>query len=167
MTRRAAALAVLISGPLLTAGSTARTAPAGRSVSPRNDYVLACGGCHGLGGVSNPSLVPRLNGLVGYYLNLPEGRAYLARVPNVAFSSMNDDRLAAVLNYLVFEIGGRSAPAGSKPYSAAEVGKLRKRPLTEVPLLDYRQRLVETLIREYRAPAALRTYGEEFYGADQ
>ncbi len=80
---------------------------AGEFSAPQRDYILACAGCHGIQGVSNPDLVPSLQGLVGYFLELPEGRAYLSRLPNVAFSTLSDERLAAVLNYMVFEIGRR------------------------------------------------------------
>jgi hypothetical protein len=92
---------------------------------------------------------------------LPKGRAYLSRLPNVAFSTLSDEQLAAVLNYMVFEIGAGSAPPGARPYVATEVGQWRKRPLTEVTLSAYRRQLVETLIRRYRAPAALRGYGAD------
>jgi hypothetical protein len=133
--------------------------PAGEFSVPQRDYILACAGCHGIQGFSNPNLVPSLQGLVGYFLELPEGRAYLPRLPNVAFSTLSDERLAAVLNYMVFQIGGASAPAGTRPYVAAEVGELRKQPLTEVTLSAYRRQLVETLIRRYQAPVTLRGYG--------
>jgi mono/diheme cytochrome c family protein len=129
--------------------------------APQRDYILACGGCHGLQGVSNSNLVPSLQGLVGYFLHLPEGRAYLPRLPNVAFSTLSDEQLAAVLNYTVFEIGAGSAPAGTRPYVAAEVAQWRKQPLTEVTLSAYRRELVETLIRRYRAPVTLRGYGAD------
>jgi len=130
---------------------------------PRRDFLLNCGGCHGYEGISNPKLVPNLKDLVGYYLNIPEGRAYLARLPNVAFSALSDQKLAAVLNYVVFDIGGGSAPAGAKPYEAAELGKWRQQPLTEVSLSAYRRQLVETLVNQYQSPAALRVYGSEIY----
>lgn len=143
---------------VLTTGRPDRLTPAQRN------YFIGCAGCHGLEGSSNSILVPRLRGLVGYYVNFPEGRAYLPRLPNVAFSTMNDDQLAAVLNFLVFDIGGSSAPRGAKPYSAAEVGEMRKRPLTEVALLRYRHRLVERLIHEYHASTDLRIYGDDQYG---
>ena len=150
-------LAVFL-GLLDTAAPTAQTPAAGFS-APQRDYILACAGCHGIQGLSNPNLVPSLQGLVGYFLELPEGRAYLSRLPNVAFSTLSDERLAAVLNYMVFEIGGASAPVGTRPYVAAEVGEWRKQPLTEVRLSAYRRQLVETLIRRYRAPVTLRGYG--------
>jgi mono/diheme cytochrome c family protein len=132
-----------------------------RLTGPRGDYLLQCGGCHGLDGVSNARFVPSLKDLAGYYLLLPEGRTYLPRLPNIAFSTLSDQRLAAVLNYVVFEIGGDSAPKGAKPYGAAEVGMWRKRPLTEVVLSQYRQQLVESLISQHQAPAALRVYGPD------
>jgi cytochrome c553 len=129
--------------------------------APQRDYILACAGCHGLRGVSNPQLVPTLKGLVGFFLDSPEGRAYLSRLPNVAFSTLSDEQLAAVLNYMVFDIGSGSAPAGARPYTVAEVGALRRQPLTEVTLSAYRRQLVETLVGRYRAPATLRGYGTD------
>jgi len=144
---------------LFSSGAPGAERPAGEFSAPQRDYILACGGCHGLQGVSNANLVPSLQGLVGYFLNLPEGRAYLPRLPNIAFSTLDDEQLAAVLNYMVFDIGAGSAPAAARPYGAAEVGELRKQPLTEVTLTAYRRQLVETLVSRYQAPAALRGYG--------
>jgi mono/diheme cytochrome c family protein len=56
----------------------------------RSDYLLNCGGCHGFQGVSNAQLVPSLkdSGL----LRIPEGRAHLPRLPNVAFSTLSDEK---------------------------------------------------------------------------
>ena len=150
-------LGVLCAADARAAAPTAGT-PAVQFPQPQRDYILACGGCHGLNGVSNSSLVPSLKGLVGYYLYLPEGRAYLPRLPNVAFSTLNNEQLAAVINYMVFDLGAGSAPAGTRPYRAAEVGKWRRQPLTEVTLSEYRQRMVDTLIARYHAPLALRGY---------
>jgi hypothetical protein len=131
--------------------------------APQSDYLLGCGGCHGYHGVSNSVLVPTLKGLVGYFLDTPEGRAYLGRLPNIAFADMDNEKLAAVLNYTVFEIGGSSAPAGAKPYSASEVGQLRRQPLTEVALFSYRRQIVDSLINRHDAPLALRDYGKDLY----
>jgi cytochrome c553 len=125
-----------------------------------SNYLLACGGCHGLAGTSNPDAVPELKGLVGYYLRTPEGRAYLPRLPNIAFAALSDRELAAVLNYIVFDLGGASAPADAKPYDAAEVARWRAQPLTEVALSAYRRRLVATLIDRFGAPTELRAYDE-------
>jgi hypothetical protein len=129
---------------------------------PARDYTLACAGCHGFQGVSNPSLVPNLKGLVGYFLNVPEGRAYLSRLPNVAFSTLSDAQLAAVLNYVVFDLGGASTPAWTAPYRTAEIAKWRRQPLTEVSLTQYRGRLVEDLIEHHGAPQSLRGYAQAY-----
>jgi hypothetical protein len=130
----------------------------------KQNFLLGCGGCHGLDGVSNSQIVPDLKNQVGYFLNLPEGRRYLARLPNVAFSTNTDEELAGLLNYAVFTLGGDSVPKGAKPYTAREVGALRKQPLTETALFQYRQDMVETLIADYRATPSLRRYGEDMYG---
>jgi hypothetical protein len=128
----------------------------------QGDYLLNCGGCHGFHGISNAKLVPSLKDLVGYFLRTPEGRAYLPRLPNVAFSTLSDQKLAAVLNYVVFDIGGNSAPVGARPYDVAEVGRWRKQPLNEVVLSQYRLQLVENLIGQHQAPAELRVYNGSF-----
>lgn len=131
----------------------------------KQNFLLGCGGCHGLDGVSNSQIVPDLKNQVGYFLNLPEGRRYLARLPNVAFSTNTDEELAGLLNYAVFTLGGDSVPKGAKPYTAREVAGLRKQPLTETALFQYRQDMVETLIADYRATPSLRRYGEDMYGS--
>jgi mono/diheme cytochrome c family protein len=130
---------------------------------PQRNYLLGCGGCHGENGISNSKLVPDLFDQVGYYLNIPEGREYLVRLPNVAFSVMSDEELTDMLNFMVFRIGGASAPAHTAPYTVAEVGRLRKQPLNEVSLVDYRNHLVETLIGQHGAPQKLRVYGSDRY----
>lgn len=134
------------------------------SLSPRVEYLLSCGGCHGLQGVSNSRLVPDLSDQVGFFLRLPEGRRYLARLPNVAFSMTTDRQLAAILNYVVFTLGGSSAPRDARRYTASEVSRLRRQPLTEVSLVRLRRRLVKTLIGRCHAPPELLRYSEEGYG---
>ena len=42
---------------------------------------------------------PRLREFVGYFTRLPEGRDYLMRAPGVVFAPIDDQRLAAVLNW--------------------------------------------------------------------
>ena len=92
-------------------------------------------------------------------MNLPEGRRYLVRLPNVAFSMMTDEALTDVLNYMVFTLGGSSTPKGTKPYTMNEVSQLRREPLTEVSLAQTRQQMVRKLIDEFHATADLRRYG--------
>ena len=133
--------------------------------TPRGNYLLNCGGCHGLEGVSNSKLVPDLKDEVGFFLNLPEGRGYVVRLPNVAFSSTTDAALTGLVNYVVFTLGGASVPKGTRPYTLREVSELRRHPLNEVSLVQMRQQMVGTLIDRYHANAELRRYGEEGYGS--
>ncbi len=153
-----AATPALTPAPALTL-TPAPEAPSPAPPSPaRRDYLLACGGCHGLQGASNSRAVPQLKDLVGFYLSTAEGRRYLPRLPNVAFAPLSNDALAAVLNYVVFDFGGASVPAGAPPYEAAEVARWRAQPLNDVPLTQYRRRLVASLIKSAHAPARLGDY---------
>jgi hypothetical protein len=133
--------------------------------TPRGYYLLSCGGCHGLNGVSNSRLVPDLKDQVGFFLNLPEGRSYVVRLPNVAFSTTTDEALTSLLNYVVFTLGGASVPTGTKPYTPREVSQLRRKALTEVSLAQMRQQMVQILIDQYHATTDLRRYGEGDYGS--
>jgi hypothetical protein len=137
------------------------------ALTPRATYLLNCGGCHGLNGVSNSRLVPDLKDQVGFFLNLPEGRSYVVRLPNVAFSLTTDEALAGLMNYVVFTLGGAKVPRGAKPYTVREVSQLRRIPLTEVSLVQMRQRMVRILIDQYHATADLSLYGEGDYGTSQ
>lgn len=93
-------------------------------------YLLRCGGCHGIQGVSVPKAIPSLRGRAGAFLCTPAGRDYMLRLPNVQMALIRDDAdLAAVMNFVAFDLGGRSAPAGARRFSAAEVAATRGRPL--------------------------------------
>ena len=111
----------------------------------RANYLLKCGGCHGLEGVSNSARVPDLKDRVGRFLAASQGRDYLVRLPNVAFSQTTDQELSDILNYVVFNLGGYSAPRGARPYTASEISPLRKRPLNEVSLIQVRRSIVRKL----------------------
>jgi hypothetical protein len=156
---------VLLATTLLSAVAAIAAGHAGARVSAKSssNYALGCGGCHGIEGVSNPKLVPELRGQVGYFLATQRGREYLVRLPNVAFYAASNGDLADILNYMVFDIGRGGVPANAKPYTAAEVGRLRKSPLTEVSLIEYRNTLVEDLIANHGAPASLRAYSSAAY----
>ena len=123
----------------------------------RSDYIENCGGCHGVEGRSAPAQLPELHGRVGYFMCTPEARAYLIRLPNIAHSRITDNQqLADLVNYVIFGLGGTSAPAGTKPFTAAEVAHERQFALSSVSLKAERARHVESAIRKCRAPASLR-----------
>ena len=96
---------------------------------PAEDYVLHCSGCHQQNGAGVPNLVPPLSGLAPF-LDTLEGRAYLVRVPGVAQASLDDERLAALLNWVMSAMSDRAPDPG---YDAREVHALRADPLRDAP----------------------------------
>ncbi len=111
----------------LGAGLAFCAAVAASAAPPREDYLLHCSGCHRQDGAGVPGVVPPLSGLAPF-LATPEGRAYLVRVPGVAQSSLDDDRLAALLNWVMREMSGVEPDPG---YAAREIGALRGDPLRD------------------------------------
>ncbi len=123
-------LVLLLAGPLPAAAADyAPGAALERFSGARADYALRCKGCHGFAGEGTPGHVPRLAGLVGLYTHLPEGRAYLMRVPGVAGARLDDARLAEVLNWMLATYGGDRVAPGFAPFTPEEVGAARQRPL--------------------------------------
>lgn len=110
---------------------------------PRIDYMLQCQGCHLADGSGSPGSVPALNDQMARFLLVPEGRDYLVRVPGSAQSPLDDDRLAAVLNWMVREFGPAEIAASTALYRADEVRRLRARPLADVDAL--RRALLEKI----------------------
>ncbi|PLW82557.1 cytochrome c, class I [Kineobactrum sediminis] len=103
---------------------------------------MNCQGCHTPDG-SGAGSVPRMKGHVGIFLQSQEGREYLVRVPGSATSALNDERLAAVLNWILTEFSGDSMNSPFKAFSAEEVGRLRQSPLKEVE--QYRLKVLRDL----------------------
>ena len=142
---------------MVAAGGAAAAAPERQEISrPAAGYLLNCGGCHGIAGRSSDSAVPTLQGQVGSFLCLPEGRSFIARLPNVAFAPLSDQELAEVMNFVV-GFGSAKPPAGA-PYTRQEVAELRRRPLVAEQISSYRQTLVKRLIAECGAPSSLTDY---------
>lgn len=72
------------------------------AAKPSFDYLLHCAGCHLEDGAGMPDLlIPDLNEHVGNFATMPEGRAYLIRVPGSSQSPLNDADLAVLLNWMV------------------------------------------------------------------
>ncbi len=95
------------------------------------NYQMSCQGCHGPEGQGGGG-VPRMQGFVGLFLNTAQGRDFLVQVPGSANSALGNSELAEVLNWMIEQFGGSSNPPGLQPYTAREVGILRKSPLNEV-----------------------------------
>jgi hypothetical protein len=130
------AVALLLAATLGTAGATS---------GPALDYAVTCQGCHRADGTGTPGTVPALAGSVGRFLRVPGGREFLAQVPGVAQAPLDDAALAAVLNWILDRFGPPDVPPGFAPYTAEEVGRLRRRPLVDVERV--RQELVRAIER--------------------
>jgi hypothetical protein len=66
------------------------------------------------------------------FLSVDGGREYLARVPGVAQSALDDTAIAALLNWMLARFDGERLEPEFEPYTAAEVGRLRRDPLVRV-----------------------------------
>jgi len=117
---------VAVAAVALLAAATARAA------DPRVDYMIQCQGCHLADGSGAPGAVPDLRGSLGRFLGVPGGREYLVRVPGAAQSSLSDERLAALLDWMIREFGPAEAAAQLEPYRAEEVARWRADPYVEV-----------------------------------
>jgi cytochrome c553 len=153
------AVALVLSCLVTAAGPATAADPSSVLTEIQSIYLERCGGCHGIQGHSAPREVPILRGRVGYFLCLPEARAYLVRLPSLASSPLSDDTLAELMNFVVFDLGHRPGDRNTYPlFTAQEVGELRKRPLNNVSLARYRGALVSELIGRCGAPESLREY---------
>jgi mono/diheme cytochrome c family protein len=125
--------------------ATLALASGAAAYTPAVDYALNCQGCHRADGAGTPGSVPALRGSVARFLAVPGGREYLGQVPGVAQAPLDDAALATVLNWLLTRFDAEHVPASFVPYDAAEVGRLRQRPLTDVD--GVRKRLLAELER--------------------
>ena len=96
------------------------------------DYLLHCMGCHGEQGRGLADKVPSFPDDLARLLTSPGGREFIQRVPGVTQSELTSERLAAVLNWIVRNFASAQVSERIAPFTAAEVERLRTRPLLEV-----------------------------------
>ena len=126
---------------LLAASSGWATEPA------EADYMLNCQGCHLPDGSGFPARqVPDLRNQLGRFLSVPGGREFLVQVPGSAQTALNDADLARLLNWMLLRFSAAQLPADFQPYTAAEIGALRKQPLAQVS--EVRSELLERIARQ-------------------
>jgi cytochrome c553 len=125
-----AAAAPPAAAPPAAAGNKA-DAPAGVENPQRawQNWTLNCQGCHRVDGTGSDTTAPSLAGTVAKFLWVPGGREYLVRVPGVAASPLSDADLAEVMNWMFWRFDQEHLPSTFKPFTAAEIGPLRARPL--------------------------------------
>ena len=93
------------------------------------NWTLNCQGCHQPDGTGSANAAPSLAGNVAKFLWVPGGREYLGRVPGVANSPLADAELAEVMNWILWRFDREDLPSNFQPFTAAEIGQLRPRPL--------------------------------------
>ena len=143
---------------LLFAAATS-SAPLPELTTPQSDYVEYCSGCHGMQGNSAPAEIPVLRDRVGYFMCTREGRDYLIRLPNVAYSAITDNQeLADMMNFVVFGLGGNSAPKGTAPFTAPEVRRLRAEALGTQSLIAARAAVVDKMISTCAVPQSMKFF---------
>jgi hypothetical protein len=117
----------LLVGMLLAAAAPCGQADMKVYHGAEHDYVLHCSGCHSVEGSGHPEFgVPDFRNQVGYFLRLPEGRAFLMQVPGLLSAGLPDDRGAAVTNYVIDTFAGDSLPRDFLPYTAEEAKRYRE-----------------------------------------
>ncbi len=151
----AAALACLAGALMLAAGARAED----KAAYAEGDAAFQsnCAVCHGPAGAGVPALAPPLSSYPARYATSAEGRRQLALTVlygmfgditvgdahfNAAmpdFSRLDDATLAAILNFVVFDLA--HAPAGVKPLSAAEIATERSRPMDGAAVRAHRNSL--------------------------
>lgn len=110
---------------------------------PSADYILNCRGCHGPDGRGIAGGAPSFRDDVAKFLWVPGGREYLIQVPGTAQSELSDARTAALLNWILHAFSPNQVPPDFVPYTAEEVARWRRVPLTDVD--GVRRRLTEAI----------------------
>jgi hypothetical protein len=95
-------------------------------------YMMECQGCHLADGGGGLNSIPTLHNNVAKFPAVPGGREYLVQVPGVALSSLSDQDITAVLNWMLRKFGPAEWTSRYAPYTVEEVAILRKHPLTEI-----------------------------------
>lgn len=114
-------------------------------------YMMECQGCHLSDGGGGLNSIPTLQNHVAKFLGVPGGREYLVQVPGVALSSLSDQDITAVLNWMLTKFGPVEWTQQFPPYTAPEVAALRKKPLAEI---THRRAELVLLMQQSQSTAA-------------
>jgi hypothetical protein len=116
------------------------------------NFKIHCQGCHLPEAIGFAGHVPRMKDFVGYFLHSQEGRRFVIRVPGVATSSLPDDQLTELVNWLLLTYSAEQLPEPFIPFSVTEVAALR--PDLEANPEKTRMRILEKIARELPALAS-------------
>jgi mono/diheme cytochrome c family protein len=117
------------------------------------NWIMHCQGCHGANAQGTPGGAPALVGNVARFLQIKAGRAYLGRVPGVAFVNLSDVEVADLLNWVVQRFDREHVPKTFPPYSEEEIRTLRREPLISDAYRE-RARLLQSLSQRQQLPSA-------------
>lgn len=132
-----AAIGVTATGRAMNAGAMPGVANPARA---QQNWILQCQGCHRADASGTPATTPAMANIIGRFLTVPGGREYLAQVPGVATAALPDQEVAELLNWTLFRFDAAHIPDDFKPYTTAEVARLRRAPL-RVETAEVRRRL--------------------------
>ncbi len=122
-----------------------------------------CAICHQTNGAGVPGAYPPLADSVGAYVRVAPGRAYLVHVVSFgmtgaipahgqsydgvmqSWAQFSDAQIVEILNYVLTTFNRKLLPADFKPFTAAEVAKLRAHRESFDQVHKERARLLESL----------------------
>jgi mono/diheme cytochrome c family protein len=136
-------------------------APAVRYPEGSATFQANCAVCHGAKGAGTPSIAPPITSYPARYAATEDGRKQLAitvlngmfggidveqkhfdfKMPD--FTRFDDATLAAVLNFVVFDLA--HAEAGTKPITAEEISAERSHPIDGAAVRERRAKLLPSL----------------------
>jgi len=73
-----------------------------------------------------------MRGQLGHFVKVPEGRAFLVKVPGSSNSALNNAELTRLLNWMLQSFAPANLPPDFVPYTESEVTALRSAPLDDV-----------------------------------
>lgn len=149
--------ALFLAGPLCLAADPSPVAyPEGAATFQAN-----CAVCHGAKGAGQPSLAPPLTSYPARYASIPEGRRQLAMTVLYGmfgdvvveqkhydfkmseFPQLDDNTLATVLNFVIFDIG--HASQDTKPLMASDIAAERGKPVDGAAVHTHRATVLSAL----------------------
>jgi mono/diheme cytochrome c family protein len=149
-------LLLLSAAPGLAADSAAPRFPDGASF-----FAANCAVCHGAAGAGQPALAPPLLANPARYAAVPEGRRQLAltvlygifgditveqkhfNFKMTEFSSQSDASLAAVLNFVVFDLA--HAASDTPPIAPEEIAAGRATPMDGAAVREHRASVLASI----------------------
>ncbi len=137
---------------------------AARAFAAESVFTGKCAICHQRNARGVPGTYPPLAGLIGDYVKIPGGRAYLAHVvlfgmsgpiksDGIAYdglmppqgADLNDAEIAATLNDVLDSFNHDRLPADFKPFTPAELHAARAEPRGPADQAREREKLLDSL----------------------